>query len=113
MGASSFSRRTRNGPVAVATAVAGSSSVDMRDMVGGVLLVSGVTATHAFSVFASGDAVTFAALHDGGGSASTISVGDAGGAYYLPDAVFATKFVRFVADADIGTAAAVEISLKS
>lgn len=113
MAESSFLHRTRNIPVTVATAVTASSSVDMRDMAGGVLLVSGVTSTHTLDIFVSNDGVSFSRLHATDGSPASISVAGSDGGYYVPDAAYAAEFVRFVSTSAIGTAAAVEISLKS
>jgi len=45
MSDSVLSHRTRSGDVAVSTAVAVSSTIDVRDMAAGMVHVSGVTAT--------------------------------------------------------------------
>ena len=87
MSDSVLSHRTRSGDVAVSTAVAVSSTIDLRDMAAGMVHVSGVTAT--------------------------ITVPASGGTSVLPDAVYPLKFLRLVAGTDLGTSATVTVSLKS
>jgi hypothetical protein len=113
MSDSVLSHRTRSGDVAVSTAVAVSSTIDVRDMAAGMVHVSGVTATATISLFGSGDGVTFAELYGFDGQAATIAVPASGGTSVLPDAVYALKFLRLVAGTDLGTSATVTVSLKS
>jgi hypothetical protein len=113
MSDSVLSHRTRSGDVAVSTAVAVSSTIDVRDMAAGMVYVSGVTASATISLFGSGDGVTFAALYGFDGQAATITVPASGGTSVLPDAVYPLKFLRLVADTDLGTSATVTVSLKS
>jgi hypothetical protein len=108
-----LSHRTRSGAVAVSTAVAVSSTIDVRDMAGGIVHVSGATATATISCYGSGDGVTFAELYGFDGQPATITVGASGGAAPLPDAMYPLRFLRLVAGTDLGTSASVVVSLKS
>ena len=108
-----FTRRTRSREITAGTAVAASTSLDMSDMATGMIHVSGVTSTATIAVYGSGDGLTFVPLHAHDGQPATIAVQADGGSAPLPDAAYALRYVRLVASDELGTAAAVEVSLKS
>ena len=107
------SHRTRNLPVTVGTAVQSSTAMLMGDMAAGMVIVEGVTVTHTLTVYGSSDGTTFAPLYGHDGQAAAMPVAADGGACVMPDAVYPLRFVKLVADASLGTAATVVISLKS
>ena len=113
MSAMTFTRRTRSRDITVGPAAAVSTSVDMGDMAAGMVHVSGVTSTATIAVYGSGDGVTFVPLHAHDGQPATIAVQADGSSAPLPDAAYALRYVRLVASDELGTAAAVEVSLKS
>ena len=112
MAEATLARRTRNVDITVGTSVATSTSLPCGDVAGGVVIVSGVTASATLTVHA-GNGVTFAPVHDASGAAATLVVPAAGGAVPLPDAVDPARCLKFTSDFDIGTAAAVVVMLKS
>jgi hypothetical protein len=113
MSESTLTHRTRNLPVTVGTAAASSTVMLMNDMAAGTVFVDGVTATHTLTIYGSGDGVTFVPLYGHDGQAATVAVPASGGACVLPDAVYPLRFVKLVSNTDMGTAAAVVLSLKS
>jgi hypothetical protein len=113
MSAITLTHCTRNLPVTVGTAAASSTSMLMNDMAAGTLYVDGVTATHTLTVYGSGDGVTFVPLYGHDGQAATVAVPASGGACVLPDAVYPLRQLKLVSGTDLGTAAAVVLSLKS
>jgi hypothetical protein len=113
MSESTLTHRTRNLPVTVGTAAASSTVMLMNDMAAGTVFVDGVTATHTLAVYGSGDGVTFVPLYGHDGQAATVAVPADGGACVLPDAVYPLRHVKLVSNTDMGTAAAVVLSLKS
>jgi hypothetical protein len=113
MSESTLTHRTRNLPVTVGTAAASSTVMLMNDMAAGTVFVDGVTATHTLTVYGSDNGVTFVPLYGHDGQAATVAVPASGGACVLPDAVYPLRFVKLVSNSDMGTAAAVVLSLKS
>ena len=113
MSTTRVSHATRNLDMTVGTAVASSTSMLVGDMAAGTIHVSGVTATHSVAVYGSTDGSEYRALYGFDGQAATVTVPAGGGAVVLPDAFYALRFVKLVSDTDMGTAAAVTISLKS
>jgi hypothetical protein len=109
----SLSHRTRSGEVTVGTAVATSSTVDVRDVAGGMVLVGGITASATLTIYGSHNGSEFAPLYGFDGQAATMTVAADGGASPLPDAMYPLRFVRIVSDNDLGTAAVVTVALKS
>jgi hypothetical protein len=108
-----LTHRTRNADVTVGTATASSTTLLMADAAAGMVHVAGVTGTHTLTIYGSGDGVTFAPLYDQDGQAATVAVPADGGSCVLPDAVYPLRFVKLVSGTDLGTAAAVVLSLKS
>jgi len=108
-----LSRTTRNLDIAIGTAVDASSSIPIGDMAGGTVLVDGVTSTHSIAVYGSNNGIGFAQLFGHDGQAATMLVPAGGGACAMPDAIYPTRYIKLVADTDLGTAAAVIVSLKS
>lgn len=113
MSESTLSHRTRNVDILVTTSVSSSTSLPFADVAGGVVIVSGVTASATLTVYGGRDGATFAAVFDAGGAAATLVVPADGGAVVIPDAAFPLRFLKLVSDSDIGTAAAVVVMLKS
>lgn len=113
MSDSVLTHRTRSQPVTVATAAAASATVDIRDVAGGIVHVSGTTATHTFTVYGSSDGTSFVTVYGTDGQAASVTVPAGESAYCLPDAVYPLRFVRLVSGTDIGTAASVVVSVKS
>jgi hypothetical protein len=99
--------------VTVGTSVAACTSLPCADVAGGVVIVSGVTASATFAVYGGADGQTFAPVFDAGGSAATLVVPADGGAVAIPDAAYPLRFLKLVSDSDIGAAAAVVVMLKS
>ena len=114
MSESTLSHRTRNVDISVTTGVSSSTSVNFGDVAGGVVLVSGVTASATLTIWgASSAGGTFAPVFDAGGAAAAVVVPTDGGAAVLPDAAFALRHLKITSDSDLGTAAAVVVMLKS
>ena len=113
MSESTLSHRTRNVDIIVTTSVSSSTSLSCGDVAGGVVIVSGVTASATLTFQGSHDGQTFAPLFDAGGAAATLVVPADGGAVVLPDAVYALRHLKLISDSDLGTAAAVVVMLKS
>ena len=98
----------------VTTSVETSTSLRSSGFVGGVVLVSGVTASATLVVHGSTDGgVTFAPLHDTTGAAVTLVVPEGGGVVSLPDAASGPGLLRLVSTTDMGTAATVSVTVKS
>jgi hypothetical protein len=108
-----LTHKTRNVSVTVGTSVTTSTSLPCGDVAAGVVLVGGVTASATFTIHGSADGQTFAPVFDAGGSAATLVVPADGGAVAMPDAVYGLKHLKLTSSVDIGTAAAVVVSLKS
>ena len=104
---------TRSQDVTIATAATAASAVLLADMAGGILHVSGVTATASLTMYGSRDGTNYWPLFNPDGSRATMIVPEAGGAIALPDAVYPLRFARIVSDTDLGTTAAAIVSLKS
>ncbi len=113
MSESTLSHRTRNVDIVVTTSVSSSTSLPCGDVAAGVVIIGGVTASATFTVHGSADGLTFAPVFDAGGSAATLVVPADGGAVVLPDAVYGLKHLKLTSSSDLGTAAAVVVSLKS
>jgi hypothetical protein len=136
MSEAKITRRVRNVSVTIGTSSSTSSTIRFDDVAGGILHLgepsSSVTQISVFG--ATAEDGTFAPVHDVSGAAATITVARQSGttvetvgtttvtvnvftalsnAYPLPDAGFAMRFVRLVADADVGEAATTVVSLKS
>ena len=108
-----ISHRTRSQDVTISTSVSGSTSVLCADLAAGTVSVGGGTATATLQCFASTDGVTFAALYGFDGAPASVTVPESGGAVTLPDACYPARFLRFVAAADLGTAATAIVTFKS
>ena len=109
-----LSRRTRNVDVVVTTSVSSSTSLPCGDVAGGVLVISGVTASATLTVWgASSASGTFAPVFDADGAAATLVVPADGGAVVMPDAAHALRHLKLTSDSDMGTAAAVVVMLKT
>ena len=113
MSESTLTHRTRNADVTASTATASCTTLLMADVAAGMVHVAGVTSTHTLTIYGSGDGVTFVPLYGHDGQAATVAVPASGGACVLPDAVYPLRFVKLVSNTDMGTAAAVVLSLKS
>jgi hypothetical protein len=108
-----LSRRSRNVNVVVGTSVTTSTSLHCADVITGVVVIGGVTASATLTILGSADGQTFAPVFDAGGSAATLTVPADGGAVAMPDAVIAFKNLKLTSSVDLGTAAAVVVMLKS
>ena len=108
-----LSHRTRSVDITLGTSVMTSTSLPFADVAGGVVIVSGVTASATLTVYGGKDGATFAPVFDAGGQAATLVVPADGGAVVIPDAAYPLRFLKLVSDSDIGTAAAVVVMLKS
>lgn len=109
-----LSHRTRNVDIVVTTSVSSSTSLPCGDVAGGVVIVSGVTASATLTVWGTSSAGgTFAPVFDAQGAAATLVVPADGGAVVMPDAAYALRHLKLTSDSDLGTAAAVVVTLKS
>lgn len=106
-------RDSKQGNVTVGTSVTTSTSLSASGAAGGVVVVSGLTASATLTVHGSTDGLTFAPLHDAAGAAATLVVAAGGGVVTLPDAAFALKSVRLVSDVSLGDATSVAVTLKT
>lgn len=114
MSESLLSHRTRNVDAVVTTSVSSSTSLPCGDVAGGVVIISGVTASATLTVWgASSEGGTFAPVFDAGGAAATLVVPADGGAVVLPDAAYGLRTLKLTSSSDLGTAAAVVVMLKS
>ncbi len=114
MAESLLSHRTRNVDVVVTTSAASSTSLSCGDVAGGVVIVSGVTASATLTVWGAPSAGgTFAPVFDAGGAAATLVVPADGGAVVLPDAAYALRHLKLTSQSELGTAAAVVVMLKT
>jgi hypothetical protein len=102
----------RHLPLTVGTASATSSSMLMADIAAGSVIVDGVASSRSLAVYGSTDGATFVPLYGHDGQAATMSVPAGGGECVMPDAVHPLRYIRLVADSDLGTAASVRLSLK-
>ena len=109
----SATRRTQTVAVEAGTNTATSTPFLMADFAGGCLVVSGVTATATLALFGSSDGVQFAPLYNADGQAATCAVAATGGAIEMPDSCYPLRYVKLVADNQLGTAASVVVALKS
>lgn len=107
----SSSLMPREIPVAVGTDAAGSSAVLFTDIVAGYVSVAGVTAPHSLAVYGSRDGQAFEPLHDCDGQAAVMHVPAGGGDCVMPDVIEPTRFIKLIADADLGTDAIVLLSV--
>ncbi len=109
-----LTRRSRNSDVVVSPSVASATSVSVGDVAGGVAIVAGVTAAATLTVWGSNSASgPFVRLHDAAGGAAVLAIPADGGAVALPDSVFGLQFMRLTSSEDLGTSAAVVVSLKT
>lgn len=113
MSATTFTRAVRKQTVTVSTAASGSSSVLFNDAASGTVIVNDVTATATLTVYGSADGATFYPVYSFDGSPATISVGAAGGAAVMPDAVYPLRFLKLVSDSPLAEAASVVVAVKS
>lgn len=113
MAEASLSRRTRNTDAVVGTSAAASSPVPCGDVAGGIVVVSGMTASATFTVHGSVDGQTFAPLFDSSGAAAAVVVPAGDSAVPLPDAVYPVRGVKLVSGSNIGTAVTVVVMLKT
>lgn len=113
MSEATISHRTRSQEVTIATAATHASTILCADMAAGILHIGGVTASATLTLYGSGNGTTFWPLFNPDGTQATLTVPDAGGAIALPDALYPLRYVRIVSDADLGTAVAAVVSLKS
>jgi hypothetical protein len=128
-------RLDRRQQVTIGTTAGESSTLAFNGMAGATILL-GTPSTSAtlLRVYGSHNNVTYRELFDAAGAAATITlsrlsgtavetVGTAtaeitvftatAGAYALPDAAYPLRYVRLVADTDLGEAATAEITVKS
>jgi hypothetical protein len=109
-----LSHRTRNVDAVVTTSASSSTSLPCGDVAGGVVIVSGVTASATLTIWGASSADgTFVPVFDVGGAAATLVVPADGGAVVMPDAAFALRHFKLTSQSDLGTAAAVVVMLKS
>jgi hypothetical protein len=109
-----LSHRTRNVDIVVTTSVSSSTSLSCGDVAGGVVIVSGVTASATLTVWGAPSAgETFAPVFDADGAAATLVVPADGGAVVMPDAAFALGNLKLTSSSSLGTAAAVVVMLKT
>lgn len=109
-----LSHRTRNVDAVVTTSVSSSTSLPCGDVAGGVVIVSGVTASATLTIWGASSADgTFVPVFDVGGAAATLVVPADGGAVVMPDAAYALRHLKLTSQSDLGTAAAVVVMLKS
>jgi hypothetical protein len=109
-----MSHRTRNVDVVVTTSVSSSTSLSCSDVAGGVVVISGVTASATLTVWGAPSAGgTFAPVFDSSGAAATLVVAADGGAVVLPDAAYALRHLKLTSQSELGTAAAVVVMLKT
>jgi hypothetical protein len=109
-----LSHRSRNVDVVVTTSVSSSTSLTCGDVAGGVVVISGVTASATLTVWGAPSAGgTFAPVFDADGAAATLVVAADGGAVVLPDTVYALRHLKLTSDSDLGTAATFVVMLKS
>jgi len=109
-------RRGRVQAATVGTTTSTSSTVRVDDMAAATVYVSDAdTAATTISVWAAaGPEDAFLPLVGTDGSDVSIALSTAGSrAYTLPAAVGSARFIRLVADSDIGTSATVSVSVKS
>jgi hypothetical protein len=109
-----LSHRTRNVDAVVTTSVSSSTSLPCGDVAGGVVIVSGVTASATLTVWGASSADgQFVSVFDTAGAAATLVVPADGGAVVMPDAAFALQNMKLTSSSDLGTAAAVVVVLKT
>ncbi len=107
-------RESRTVSVTVGTSSATSTSLRASGFAGGVVDVSGVTASATMTLFGSADGgVTFAPVHGVDGAALTVTVPADGGMVSLPDAPHGLTFMRLVSGTDLGTTTTVSVTMKS
>jgi hypothetical protein len=109
-------RRGRVNAATVGTTTSSSSTIRLDDMAAATVYVSDAdTAATTISVWAAaGPGDAFVPLVGTDGSDVLITLNTAGSrAYSLPTAVAGARFIRLVADSEIGTAATVSVSVKS
>jgi hypothetical protein len=103
----------KSGGIVVGTSTSGSTTFRMDGAAGGMVYVSGVTDTHTLTAYGSSDGTTFRQLYGVDGQPATIAVGAAGGVYPLPDATYPLRLAKLVSGTELGTAAAVVLTMKS
>ena len=106
-------RESKSVPVTLTTSVATSASLRASGSAGGVVMVSGVTASATLTIWGSHDGQTFAPVFDASGAAATLVVPADGGAVVVPDAAFALRSLKLTSDIDLGTNVSVVVTLKS
>lgn len=108
-------RYTQHVAVVASTATSQGTTIRLDDAAGMMVSVAGAsTAATRLAVYGSHDDVTYAAVHGSDGAAAeVVLVSGTSATYPLPDAAFALRYVRLVADADLGTGASVTVSVKS
>jgi hypothetical protein len=128
-------RRQRVHAVAVGTVASDSTTLRFDDMAGASIFVADPsTAATVLRVYGSFDDATYRQLHDDTGAAATITLSRLSGtavetvgtatqeitvftavpaAYSIPAAAYPLRYVRLVADSDLGSAATVVFASKS
>lgn len=132
-----ITRRSRSFPVVVATSVAESQTIDLGEFAGASLIIDSNPSSNAtkVEVFAAGDLTAtptdFARLapitlaRPSGQISEVVTAGTTttlvftatfttlAGVYKLPDDIFATRVIRLVSDAALGTSVATVLVAKS
>lgn len=130
-----ITRESRRTAITVGTSSAASSTLRLEGAAAGTLhVINPSTAASVLRVFGAADDSTFRALYSADGAESAITLARVSGTaviseggttatatvytatsavYPLPDQAFALRFARIVADADLGTAAQVCVSIKT
>ncbi len=103
----------KSGGIVVGTSTSEATTFRLDDVAGGSVHVAGVTDTHKLTVYGSSDGATFRQLYGADGQPATIAVGAAGGVYPLPDAAYPLRLAKLVSGTELGTAAAVVLTIKS
>jgi hypothetical protein len=106
-------RRLRWFDVSVGTAAATSSAIRADESAAGAVYVSGVTASALLTLYGSAAGENYLPVSGPDGTPSTVSIPDTGGAVSLPAALAGLAYLKLVSGTDLGTAAAVLVTLKS
>lgn len=128
-------RRLRSTDLHVGTVVSDSTTLRFDDMAGGSVVVSGInTAVTKFRVYGAANDSQYRELYEASGQASAITVARLSGTavetvgtatvevtvytaidatYAMPDAAYPLRYVRLVADAEVGQSATVAAVAKS
>jgi len=118
MSESTISRKTRNIDITLTTATASATTLDMRDVAGGVVSF-GTMSTNSSTLqmwVGAASTGTYRRLYKSDGSAADLTLTPSstdGRAYSLPDEVFAPQYLRIVSATTNSTGTAGIVMLKS